>query len=367
MSWFNFIGASSAAAEELPDIFPIPIAQLQFVDIDVQNIFTRILIDVLERTQGINDKNKPLLWDNCLASEKQDGLVTLLAWGMAEKADLYLVFSPSLAIVREANAEEEVKIREAYKVKAEPVKLGSGSIGLFVTFKQYVKSDMVKFYSALEYCSVGGLWKQANISKSVQIKINDLRASVSLGDSAAAKAQAKAMAEGMSEGRDILTDAKDIIQSLAPDLTATNSTLDLIARKQSFYLGLPASYFSGVGQDSKLSDTGKADSKATERGLKGYFFSIVKPVLEGLFGGKVTFKSEDSEGLEMALKTLETFDRTSNDHLSLDNKTLIVNKVFGLDEDEVGDEPEPEPAIDPKTGLPVAVPPPGKAVPAQTK
>lgn len=371
MAWLGFIGGSSKDEEKLPDIFPIPITQLDFVKIDVQNIYTRILTDVLERTQGISKKNEPLLWDNCLASENKDGLVTLVACAMAEKKELYLVYSPSLLVVRKATTAEQVQIKDAYEIKAEPVKMGSGMIGLYVTFKNYIKSDMVKFYSALEYCAVGGLWKQANISKSVLIKISDLRGSVSLGDSAAAKTQAKAMADGMAEGRDVLMDAKDVIESLKPDTTATDSTLELIAKKQSFYLGMPASYF--YGQQSKgLSDTGKADSKATERGLKGYYFSVIKPILEGLFGGSLKFKSEDAEGLDTALKTLETMDRTSEAYLNVENKTLIVNRAFGLDEDEVGDGPEevdltsPDPN-DPNNigkqppGLPPAIP--GKTSP----
>lgn len=351
MSWFSFISASSTA-DSLPDIFPIPILQKDFVSIDVQNIYMRILTDVLERTHGIKDEQKPMLWDNCLASENTDGLVSLVSKAMADKKELFLVYVASLNVVRKANQAEEVLIRDGYKTKAEPVKLEKGAIGVYVTFKNYCKSDMIRFYSALEYCAVGGLWKQANISKSIQIKINDLRGSVSLGDSATAKAQAKNIAEGMAEGRDVLTDAKDIIESLSPDMTATNATLDLIAKKQSSYLGLPPSYFGAEGK-STMSDTGKGDERKVDQGLKNYYFSVVKPVIEGLFGIKTDFKPVNTESLDVALKTLESMDRTSNDFLNGENKTIIVNKAFGLDEDEVGDEPEEEQAIDPVTGLPI--------------
>lgn len=344
MSWQSFIFGSEKD-ESLPDIFPIPIAQSKFVEIDVQNIFTRILTDALERTQGIPDEKKNLLWDNCHAAETQDGLVSLVSKAMVAKGDLFLVYLPTPNVVRRAKPTEEQKIREGYKQKAEPVSLEGGGTGIFVTFKNYVKSDMVQFYSALEYCAVGGLWKQGNLSKAIQIKINDLRGSVSVSDSSKAKAQAKKMAEGLGDGKDVLMDAKDIIETLKPDMTATNETIQFIAQKQSFYLGMPASYFIGQGQSSTLSDTGKADSKATERGLKAYYFSVVKPVIDSLFGLKTTFKSEDSEGLDTALKVLETFDRTSDEHLSAENKTLIVNKAFGLDEDEEGDGPEPEPTV----------------------
>lgn len=349
MSWFNFLTAGSDG-DTLPDIFPIPILQKDFVTIDVQNIYTRILTDVLERTIGIKEEQKPLLWDNCLASEYNDGLVSMVSKAMADKKELFIVFLPGLKMVRKANQEEEQKIRDGYKEKAEPVKLDKGAIGIYATFKNYCKSDMVRFYSALEYCAIGGLWKGANISKSVQIKINELRGSVSLNDSAAAKSQAKAMAEGMSEGKDILCDAKDVIQSLAPDMTATQSTLELIAKKQSQYLGLPPTYF-GAEAKASISDTGKGDERKVDQGLKNYYFSVIKPIVEGLFTISTDFKTADSEALEVAGKLLETMDRTSNDFLSAENKTIIVNKAFGLDEDEVGDEPEPI-EIDPLTGLP---------------
>lgn len=364
MGWFSFLGANSEA-DKLPDIFPIPISDKDFITIDVQNIYTRILTDVLERTDGIKDELKPLLWDNCLASEKPDGLVSLVTKAMAEKKELFLVYALATKVVRSATEEEAQTIRAGYKEKAEPVKLGEGAIGLFISFKQYCRTDMVRFYSALEYCAVGGLWKAANISKSVQIKIDGLRANVSLNDSAAAKSQAKAMADGMKEGRDILADAKDVIESLAPDMTATNATLELIAKKQSNYLGLPPTYFGAEGK-ATMNDSGKGDSRKVEQGLKAYYFSIIKPIVEGLFTVKTTFKSNDAENIEASLKVLETMDRTSEAWINAENKTKIVNKAFGLDEDEVGDGPSEE-EIDPLTGKPIVKKPEQGAVPPETE
>lgn len=348
MGWLTFLSSSNESVDSLRDIFPIPIAQRDFVAIDVQNIYSRILTDVMERTQGIPEEAKNLLWDNCLGSEKQEGLITTLAKAMVNKKDLFLVYKPALKVIRTATPVEEQKIRDDYKAR------GESEVGVYITFRNYIKSDMVQFYSHLEYCAIGGLWKQANLSKAILIKISDLRASVSLADSERAKSQGTAMASGLSDGKDLLMDAKDIIESLSPDLTATNATLDLISKKHSFYLGLPASYFSGEGQSTALSDTGKADSKAVERGLKPYYFSIAKPVIEGIFkDAKTTFKSEDAEGLTTALSALEVMDRTSNEFLSMENKTLVINKAFGLDEDARGDEPE-----EVETPPPVVVPPP---------
>jgi hypothetical protein len=214
---------------------------------------------------------------------------------------------------------------------------------------------MVKFYSQLEYCAIGGLWKQSNISKAIQLKLTDLRGSVSLTDSADVKTQAVALAKGLAEGKDVMLDAKDILETAKPDMTALTSTMDFIAQKRSFYLGMPATYLTGE-QSKGLGDSGKGDSKATERGLKAYYFSVAKPVVEGIFKIKTTFKSEDSEGLSTALETLKTMDITSDEYLSRENKTLVVNKAFGLDASEKGDEPAPQP-----NPQPVNIPPPPQA------
>ena len=335
-SWF----AGASTSTEIPDIFPIPIGEKDFVSIDCRNIYSRILTDVLERTQGIPEAASNLLWDNCLANNKQEGLVTLVATAMVDKSDLYLVYNKALKVIRKADATEQSQIRADYLAK------GESPLGVYITFKNYTRTDMVKFYSQLEYCAVGGLWKKANVSKALQIKINDLRASTAVIDSEQIKTQAKLMAEGLKKGNDIISDAKDLIESADPKLDATSAMIDFIAQKQSFYLGLPASYLTGLPATSTLSDTGKADTKATERGLKNYYFSIAKPVIEGIFGGKTSYKSEDTDGISTALETLKTMDITSDEYLSKDNKTLIVNKSFGLDENEKGDEPDPE--IDPE-------------------
>ena len=58
MSFFSWL-APSKTQDELPDIFPLPIKQFDFVWIDVRNIYSRILIDVLERTQGIPEDKQP--------------------------------------------------------------------------------------------------------------------------------------------------------------------------------------------------------------------------------------------------------------------------------------------------------------------
>lgn len=353
LSWLS----GPTATERLPDVFPMSVLRQDFVAIDCETIYKRILTDVLERTDGLSDDEKVLLWDNCLASEKQDGLVSTLAKAMVKQSELFLVYVPALKVIRKADAKEEAQIKIDYKDK------GESKVGVYITFKNFTQSTMISLYSTLEYCGVNSFWKSMNLSKALQIKLNELRSSTGLSDSADVKKQAVEIAAALSEGRDIYIDAKDILELLKPDLTATNSAMDLIAQKRSFYLGLPASYI--TGQASKgMGDSGIGDAKKVEQGLRGYYFSIIKPVIETLFGKKTTFKSEDFDQIMSSMEVLKTFTVTDEDIVSLDNKTKIMNKMLGLPPNEKGDPPkEPDPALLPAPGQPVVVPPGTKPAP----
>src|SRR5690606_8182713 len=128
---------------------------------------------------------EPLLWDNYIQSEANLGLVSLLAEAMTSKADLYLVYKPSVKVLRKATPEEEQEIRRDYEKSAK------SSVGVFLSFKNYRRTDMLNIYSHFEYCVLASLNKTLNLSKAIQLKMSDLRASVSLMDSNVAKEQAQ--------------------------------------------------------------------------------------------------------------------------------------------------------------------------------
>ena len=336
MGLLEMIGFGGGGAKDteidLPEVFPFEVMKNDFIRNDIETVYARILTDVLERTQNIPEDKKMLLWDNCLGSEKSDGLVSLMARAMFEKSELYVVYDSATNVVRKANATETTQIRKDYEAQAK------SDLGVYITFKNFKKSDMMKVYSALEYCAIGGLHKSMNLAMALQFKMNDMRGSVSASDSSVIGNQAKSVAEALKKGKAVLIDAKDIIETAKPDMTATNSAMDFISQKKSFYLGLPATYI--TGESSKgLGDSGQGDAKAVERGLKFYYFSIIKPVIEAIFGIKTEFESEDYAGISTSLETLKTFELTSNEFLSSENKRVIVNRLFGLPENTKGDSP----------------------------
>jgi hypothetical protein len=326
MAEFNFfgltVGTRSTGSAYLPDTFPMPIASNVFVENDVQAVYAKILTDVIERCDGIPEEAQPSLWDSCLQSEAPEGLVTILSKSMEKMTELFLVYKDT--VLRHATSEETAQIRADYK------KSGKSNVGVYVSFKNYKKTEMVQLYSTLEYCVISALYKGSNLSKAIQYKISDLRSSVGLTDSALAKAQAKEVADALALGRDVMLDAKDEIASHKPDLEATKQSIEFLDSKRCFYLGLPRSYINGE-QSGGLSDTGSGDSKAIERGLKNYFVSIVKPVLEAVFGIKVTYKGTDMVQIDTALEAMKTFELVGENLLSLETKRSVIAKLLGVD------------------------------------
>ncbi len=329
-SWFG-IGAGGSSETELPDVFPMPIVQSEFVCTDVRNIYAKILTDAVERTQGIPPKLSALLWDNCLQSESSKGLISLLAGAMESKAELFLILDETTSVLRKATADEEKVIKTDYEKKAK------SELGIFVSFKEYKKTDMVKLYSALEYFAISALNKNLNLSKAIQYKMADLRGSVSLTDSAAVKAQGVSMAANLRDGKDILTDAKDIIETAKPDITPVKEALMFIDNKRCFYLGMPMSYVDGE-QTGGIGSTGEGDARAVERGLKLYYFSILKPVIEELFSCKTSYKSQDFRLFDSGFNALKAFELSGERYITAENKQAIVESLFGLEEQDIDQE-----------------------------
>lgn len=326
MKFLGFLskGGSSDSNSSLPDIFPLSVDSVVFIKSDIEATYTKILTDTLERTHGIPKDIVPMLWDNCVQNETQYGLVSLLVAAMVDQTDLFIVYKSSLKVLRKANSTEQTQIRQDYLTS------GKSDLGVFISFRKYRRTDMLKIYSALEFCILTSLHKTVNISKAVQIKVDSLRATVSLADSGVAEGQARSIAEALKAGKDVYLDAKDTITTSTPDVSPTEKAIGFLDAKRAFYLDLPISYISGL-QTAGISSTGEADTKAIERGLKQYYFAIIDPVLTALFEIDTDFKSQDFRQMSSSLEALKTFELVSDTILSLESKRDILCRMFDID------------------------------------
>jgi hypothetical protein len=169
-----------------------------------------------------------------------------------------------------------------------------------------------------------------NLSKSIQYKMSDMRKSVSLSDAYLPTAQAMDLANSLRSGKDIIIDKNDEVVTNNPDISSIKESISFLDSKRSFYYGMPLSYINGE-QTPGIGSTGEADTRAVERGLKQYYISILKPILEALFEINTTFKSNDFRQIGTALEAIKAFELVSDDLLSRENKQLIIAKLFDVD------------------------------------
>lgn len=323
-TWFSW--TSPAGSSELPNIFPLDITRTDFVKVDVVNIYSKILTDVFERTHGLKEEHQAVLFDNCLQSETDHGLITMVAEAMADKNELFLVYDKAIGILRKAKGDEISQIRDDYK------SMNESPIGVYLSFKKYTRTDMIRLYSALEYCTVAALNKDINLSAALQIKLKDLRGSTGLVDKADVQSQALAIAQGLGDGKDVLLDKEDIIESSNPDMNSIKESITFLNQKRSFYLGLPEAYINGI-QTGGMGTSGENDTKAIERGLKNYYFSVVKPICKALFEVDPKYKSQDFRMIDQALSALQTFSLVDEELLDLEQKKVIINQLLDIDDD----------------------------------
>ncbi len=322
----SFFGLKTLTSNEseLPDIFPLNVQLNFFVMTDIMNVYSKILTDCVERIEGIPEKIVPLLWDNFLQSESTFGLITLLADAMTEKKDLFLIYKSDIQLLRQATS------NEANQIKIDYQRNGSSTLGIYVSFKNYCKTDMVKIYSSMEYCVVASLNKVMNLSKAIQYKMSDMRGAVSLVDSDVATEQARKIAIALSKGKDVMLDSKDEIVTGTPDISSIKESIAFLDGKKCLYYGLPLSYVNGE-QTAGIGSTGEADTKAVERGLKQYYISILKPVIEAIFKITTSFKSNDFRQITSGLEAIKTFELVSDDFISKEDKKKIIGKLFDID------------------------------------
>lgn len=328
MSWFGFLTGEGSVSNflTLPTIFKFGMQSDEFVDCDVRTTYTNILTDAMDRTHGLDKKFHPSLWDSCLQSEASVGLISLLSDAMADNGELFLVYKSE--VLRKATPDEEKQIRIDY------AKTAKSSVGVYISFKKYRRTKMLKIFSAMEYCVLAALHKLVNLAKAIQIKIDKLRESVSLLDASAAAAQARAMAENLAAGRDIVTDAKDLIECASPDISPTEKAIAFFDAKRAYILALPLSYISGA-QTPGIGSTGEADMRAVERGLKQYWTSILYPVIKALWQKETEFKSQDFREYGTAFEALKTFQVAAESIVSVKSQRAIAWRMFDLDaEDE---------------------------------
>jgi hypothetical protein len=317
------IGGGTDASYSVKELYALSVAVDKFVTADLRATFTKILTDVAERSHGIKDKQWKLLFDSCIVTDVPNGLISLVVDAIIYKKDLFLVYKKGENVLRRATPLEERDIKDKSKT-------GDLSAGVWVSFKNYDKVDILRTYTEIEFCVMQSLYKSVNLARAIQIKIKEMRSSVSLEDSSVAIAQARGIGEALREGDEVLIDEGDKIETSKIDIEPAKQTIMFLDGKRSFHLSLPQAYVNGT-MTVGIGSTGEADAKAIDRGLKQYFLSIFQPIVEAVFDVDLTFRSEDTNQIRTAVEVHKSIELTTDELLSRETKQEIVAQLYDVD------------------------------------
>jgi hypothetical protein len=248
-------------------------------------LFEKILHRCYSRSEGAKDEQKiASLFDSSERSGSPSGLISLVSSGMTKKEQLAIVYDNG--IVRKATFDEEQVIKDDYE------KVAKSSTGVLISFKDYYLTDLVNGYYGMIYDILASMNTQVGLAQALQIKINNLRGTVSVAGSDEPIKQAKDINEALKEGRSVLLDKNDQVEVLTINSDAVSSAITLVNSQLASDLGMPLSFVNGE-LTTGMSATGEADTNQQEEGLQDFFNSIFKPICDKLYEWDLRFVSDD--------------------------------------------------------------------------
>ena len=287
----EFFGSifKNRASEETEIVLGAPycmsIARAEFLKIKTFTLYKKILHRVYSRSEGAKDADKiASLFDSTERSAALRGLISLLAMAMTEKKEIAIVYDSGVA--RIAEEKEKQQIEKDYTEKSK-----SGT-GVLVSFKNYCLSDLLLAYMSMLYDILSSMNTQVGLTKALQIKISNLRATVSMAGKDEPINQAKDINASLKAGRSVLMDEKDKVETLTINSESTEAAFQFVCSLIASELGVSLSFITGE-LTSGMSATGEADQNADEYGFQDFFNSIFKPVCDKLYGWNLSFVSDD--------------------------------------------------------------------------
>ena len=304
-NYFSDIFKNSEKTEtDLSSPFKICMTKDDFVKIKTKNLYKKILSRCYSRSEGATDEKKiQSLYDSSEASAGKEGLISLIAGAMFLKKEIIIIYNAG--VVREAKNEEEKKqIRQYYEEiekqkvlesipqNQDTIKNKNQLKGIILNFQKYELTDVIKAYLSMVYDILESMNTQIGITKSLQIKISNLRSTVSVAGKDEPIKQAQDINDGLKAGKSALLDKNDEVLLLKIDSDSVKNAMSLVNSLIASELGVSLSFVSGE-LTTGMSATGEADANADEYGFQDFFNSIFKPACDNLYDWKLRFVSDD--------------------------------------------------------------------------
>lgn len=288
-----------------------------FVDFKVITLYAKILRRCYAKSSGLSDEQAANLWDSVDLGDAQHGIINKVSFAMAKKKELILFKDGG--IVREAEQAEADQIKKDYEER------GRSDKGVYLNFKKYAMTDVLRLYMAFIFEIIRGAWVNVNLTKALQLKIADARKTIAASDAADPMQVASNVVSALKDGKSVFLDAGDEVKTTELQTQAIKDALSLVYGLLAGELGVSTAFICGE-LTSGMAVTGEADVNANEDGIKDFFNSVFKPIMDKLFGVSLKFKSDNWRRIKEFAQIIP-FVETA-EYISEEKKRELLERLF---------------------------------------
>ena len=297
--------------------FCVEMKAADFVDFKVIPLYAKILRRCYAKSSGLSDEQAANLWDSVDLGDAQHGIINKVSFAMAKKKELILFKDGG--IVREAEQAEADQIKKDYEER------GRSEKGVYLNFKKYAMTDVLRLYMAFIFEIIRGAWVNVNLTKALQLKIADARKTIAASDAADPMQVASNVVSALKDGKSVFLDAGDEVKTTDLQTQAIKDALSLVYGLLAGELGVSTSFICGE-LTSGMAVTGEADVNANEDGIKDFFNSVFKPIMDKLFGVSLKFKSDNWRRIKEFAQIIP-FVETA-EYISEEKKRELLERLF---------------------------------------
>lgn len=288
-----------------------------FVDFKVITLYAKILRRCYAKSSGLSDEQAANLWDSVDLGDAQHGIINKVSFAMAKKKELVLFKDGG--IIREAEPAEAEQIKRDYEER------GRSDKGVYLNFQKYAMTDVLRLYMAFIFEIIRGAWVNVNLTKALQLKIADARKTIAASDAADPMQVASNVVSALKNGKSVFLDAGDEVKTTDLQTQAIKDALSLVYGLLAGELGVSTSFICGE-LTSGMAVTGEADVNANEDGIKDFFNSVFKPIMDKLFNVSLKFKSDNWRRIK-EFATIIPFVETA-EYIDDEKKRELLERLF---------------------------------------
>lgn len=305
VDFFGLFKTSNVDTSEFAGIsFDLPLSTVKYIEIEIKNLYKRILLDCYSNSVFNKEINEQPLFDNSLMDAQQIGLFTIISKAMYEKSKIYLIYEAG--VIRYASENERNK-------------------AIICNFNNYELTDLLKMYYLFLYNVFTSLNTGISVSMSPVYKIYEMRKLIPANTTSSVKAQLNEINSGLKDGKSIAIDAGDTIEMPQFDIDTPQKSSTFIESKIAGAIGYPISFVTGE-QTTGLNADGTADLNAIESGRKVFFHSIMKPILEKIFNVKVQLTTNNLKKIKYYASIIPIIE--TSESIQEEQKKLFFDSLF---------------------------------------